>query len=252
MTPTDPGLLASIILPTYNEAGHIVSLIQDLDRAVAGPKEIVVVDDRSPDGTADQVAAMQHSAVVLVRRAERGLVSALQAGLDRGQGQVVAWMDADYSHPPEIAGRLVAAVRSGRCDVAIAARFLPGGGETAQAGDPALRRLQIAASRWANHLLRAWLDPACADWTSGFVAARAEVIRPLRLQGYYGDYFIRLVGGLIAAGARIEEIPYHSPPRRSGVSKTATGWRRMARLLAAYLAAGMAARRAARRGHVSR
>lgn len=225
---------ASIILPTYNEGGHIACLIQALRQQVPTCHEILVVDDASSDGTADVAEALRAPEVRVIRRKERGLVSAIQAGVDASQGDIVAWMDADFSHPPDIAAQLVALVNEGTCDAAIASRFLPGGGEQPGPNAAGKIALQQSASRFANQVLRRLVHPACSDWTSGFIAVTATRIKPMRLQGYYGDYFIRLLGELLAGRAVIREIPYVSPPRRSGTTKTATSWGHLGRLFYYY------------------
>ena len=226
---------ASINLPTYNEAGHIVDLINALKIHVAPPIELIVVDDASPDGTAGFVTALADPAIHLIRRRQRGLVTALQMGIDACRGDVIGWLDADFSHPPDVAGQLVELIRNNACDVAIASRFAPCGRESIDASDSWLSRTQKRASSSINYILQQWLSPTCSDWTSGFIAMNADLIKGIRLKGYYGDYFIRMVGELVMAHARIQEIPYQSPPRRSGRSKTATSWLRLCRLALHYL-----------------
>ena len=225
----------SVILPTYNEAGHILELVDALRNHVPPPTEIIVVDDASPDGTADLVSAMRDPAIRVLRRRERSLVTAIQAGIAAAQGDIVVWMDADFSHPPEVAGRLVELVRSKACDVAIGTRFATGFKKPPAPFDTWPVRIQKNASAAINMKLRRWLSPACSDWTSGFIAANAPIIKKVSFNGYYGDYFIRMVGELIMARARIGEIPYISPPRRSGKSKTATSWLALFRLAWHYL-----------------
>jgi dolichol-phosphate mannosyltransferase len=226
---------ASIILPTYNEAGHIADLVNALKTHVAPPVELIVVDDASPDGTGDLVAALDDTAVRLIRRRQRGLVTALQTGIDACRGDIIGWLDADYSHPPDVAGQLVELIRNNACDVAIASRFALGGGESLDTLDTWRVRAQKRASSFTNQRLRQWLSPVCSDWTSGFIAVNADFIKEIRLNGYYGDYFIRMVGELLMSRARIEEVPFQSPPRRSGCSKTTTSWMRLSRLTWHYL-----------------
>ena len=228
---------ASIILPTYNEAGHIAELISSLKIHVASPIKIIVVDDASPDGTADLVTALNDPDVHLIRRRQRGLATAIQTGIDACQGDIIGWLDADFSHPPDVADQLIELIRNNACDVAIASRFAPGGRESIDPSDACPARAQKRASSSVNHMLQQWLSPACTDWTSGFIAADSDVIRRIRLQGYYGDYFIRMVGELLMAHVRIQEVPYQSPPRRSGQSKTTASWSRLPKLAWHYLQA---------------
>jgi len=104
----------SVVLPTYNERDNIYPLIQALLNHLADASpEIIVVDDDSPDGTWQVVAevAAQDERVRLLRRLdERGLTSAIAAGIEQARGDIVVWMDCDFSMPPEVVPRLVAAI----------------------------------------------------------------------------------------------------------------------------------------------
>src|SRR5688572_12546328 len=89
---TEKHVELSIILPTYNESGNILLLLDELEKHIRVPYEAIVVDDNSPDGTWRLVGeyAESHSQVVLVHRTqERGLTSAINAGLDRARGQLL-------------------------------------------------------------------------------------------------------------------------------------------------------------------
>jgi len=115
----------SVVLPTYNERDNIYPLIQALLNHLADASpEIIVVDDDSPDGTWQVVAevAAQDERVRLLRRLdERGLTSAIAAGIEQARGDIVVWMDCDFSMPPEVVPRLVAAVDGGY-DLAVGSR----------------------------------------------------------------------------------------------------------------------------------
>src|SRR5204862_6426917 len=115
-TRTVPRLSApviSVIVPTYNEAGSITPLVERLAVAFAGREwELVVVDDGSPDGTADIAAGLGRTLPInVVRRAGKaGLASAVLAGFAAAKGDVLLVMDADLSHPPEVAPQLADAI----------------------------------------------------------------------------------------------------------------------------------------------
>src|ERR1700686_5522336 len=96
-------LSVSVALPTFDERDNIGPLIEAIQAALPSP-EIVVVDDNSPDGTWQivQDLAAHGTGVRLVRRtSERGLTSAIQRGIDESRGEVVFWMNCDFSMPPE-------------------------------------------------------------------------------------------------------------------------------------------------------
>jgi dolichol-phosphate mannosyltransferase len=93
--------MLSIIIPTYNERENIPVLIRKLGE-LPSSHEIIVVDDNSPDGTADAVEKLDNPSVQLVRRKEKGLSGAIVAGVSAAKGENIIVMDADLSHPPEL------------------------------------------------------------------------------------------------------------------------------------------------------
>ena len=212
-----PGLV-SVILPTYNEAENIVPLIREICATTERILEVIVVDDDSPDGTGRLVEALQaeDQRVMLVRRtSERGLTSAIREGITRARGDIVVWMDCDFSHPPALLPRMLEGIDHG-FDVVIPSRYVPGG---ADRRDERLHRL---LSRVLNTLATLTLDRSFRDYTSGFIAARRELFETVRLRGDYGEFFISLIVQALRQGRTIEEIPYTNLSRQRGTSKTAT------------------------------
>jgi dolichol-phosphate mannosyltransferase len=209
-------LSASVVLPTFNERDNIGELIaairQNLPQA-----EIIVVDDNSPDGTWQIVegVTVQDANVRLVRRTtERGLTSAIQRGIDESHGEVVFWMDCDFSMPPATMPLLLRAVNEG-ADMAIGSRYAPGGRDAR--GD----WMPIAFSAVINVYARLLLGGPVRDYTTGFVAARQKVLKAVRLNGDYGEYCIDLLARAKRKGFRIVEVGYVCKPREFGESKTA-------------------------------
>lgn len=211
----------SVVLPTYNEAENILDLVDAVKRALAPRQtEVVVVDDDSPDGTWRLVAeraAADPTIRLLHRTAERGLTSALQAGIRLAKGNVICWMDCDFSHPPETLPALVEALDRGY-DLVVGSRYV-GGGRDGRTDTPARVWLSQVITRLSSLIL----VPNFRDYTSGFVAARRGVLDSIELRGDYGEYFIDLVFRAHRAGFRILEIPYVNAPRRAGESKTESG-----------------------------
>jgi dolichol-phosphate mannosyltransferase len=208
----------SVVLPTYDERDNIGPLIESLLEHLAGTSvEIIVVDDDSPDGTwqvVGQMAETDHRVHLLHRTEERGLTSAIAAGIDQARGDMVVWMDCDFSMPPEIVPLLVAAVDDGY-DLAAGSRFVAGGRDIGHSwtGRAFSRTINVAAS-----LLLGW---QVRDYTSGFIAARREIFDQIKLQGDYGEYCIDLLYSAHRLGYRIKEVPYDCVPRYAGESKTA-------------------------------
>ena len=124
-----------IVVPTYNERDNIAPLVEALNRAAALVRrdcEILVVDDNSPDGTADVVRALQrtYSNVQLLAGVKQGLGVAYARGLayalDQMDAGVVVHMDADFSHDPADLPRLIAKIDEGY-DLVVGARYISGG-----------------------------------------------------------------------------------------------------------------------------
>jgi dolichol-phosphate mannosyltransferase len=214
------------------------------------PFEALVVDDDSPDGTAEVVTRLAReidSVRLILRRRERGLAGAIQRGIDESAGEVVVWMDCDLSMPPERVPDLVDPVLRGEVDTAVGSRYIEGGAADAGGRDTKLVRLQKVLTRRMNRFF-AWTTGAgFHDWTSGFIAVGSPLIKEIRLEGDYGEYFIRLVAELMRRDARVIELPYRCVPREHGESKTARGPFGFARLGASYLRALSDARRSIRR-----
>src|ERR1700733_6662202 len=100
--------MISLVVPTDNERGNIAALVERTGEALGStrePFELIIVDDNSPDGTADAVRALQSIRPwlrLLVRTKARGLSTAVMAGWDIAHGDVLGCMDADLQHPPEV------------------------------------------------------------------------------------------------------------------------------------------------------
>jgi dolichol-phosphate mannosyltransferase len=220
-------LAVSVLMPTFNEAGHIQDLIRATATAlhVSGVKEyeIIVLDDDSPDLTwklAGQTAGVHEGRIRVMRRMDNhGLAASLRDGVAASRYEIVVWMDCDFSHPPEKIPQLLYMIEQGY-DVAVNSRYLIGAGEDRVGKGGAL---QLVLSRILNWGIRFTLKPSFSDYTSGFVAVRRYVLEAFELRGDYGEYFIDFIYRVIRSKKyRICELPYVAPPRRSGQSKTGT------------------------------
>lgn len=219
-------MLVCTVLPTYNERDNIVPLIERLLKANDDPYMVLVVDDNSPDGTWQVVEELQQkyntpdlTKVALVRRTdEKGLTSAIQKGIDTAieefGAEIVTWMDCDLSMPPEDVPRIVAALQKTGAAVALGSRWVKGGQDIAHT------LMARTLSRVINGFGRLMVSNQVHDYTSGFIAARASVLRVIRLQGDYGEYCIDFLGRSVKQGYRVIEIPYICVPREAGESKT--------------------------------
>jgi glycosyltransferase involved in cell wall biosynthesis len=174
-SPTAPLELA-VVLPTYNERDNVAPLIARLEAALAGIGwEAIFVDDDSTDGTADALRALagaDRRIRVIQRIGRRGLASAAIEGMCATAAPVVAVMDADQQHDPALLPAMLAAIRGGECDVAVASRFAPGA-STAEWNRPDREK----ASALANALARKVTGVELSDPMSGFFMLRAETLR---------------------------------------------------------------------------
>ncbi len=227
LTPRSIGLF-SLVLPTYDERENVVRLIEALRASVTVPMEIIVVDDNSPDGTSQAVrefiqAHPEARVRIETRMSERGLTHSIRRGIELAEGDVVGWMDCDFSHPAKTMAELVKKVEEGH-DMAVASRFIAGGDYKRGLGffGADESALAVILSRLINWFIRMSLFPGFHDYTSGFIAVRTDVVRALDIRGDYGEYFIDFIYRAIKSGYSFVEIPFISPPRTYGVSKTGT------------------------------
>lgn len=213
---TTPGL---VIIPTYNECENIPRL---LPRVLNYPElSVLVVDDGSPDGTGDIVAAeTEHNERVhLIRRAgKQGLGTAYVAGfryaLERGADYVFE-MDADFSHDPRYLPDLLHAAETAY-DLAIGSRYVPGGGTT----DWGMLRQII--SRGGNIYARLILQLPLSDMTGGYRCYRRAALEAIDLDGIRSNGYsfqIEMAYRVHQAGLRVGEVPIVFPDRRVGASK---------------------------------
>lgn len=206
--------LVSIILATYNERENIVDMVRAIAANVSDPLEVIVVDDNSPDQTAQVALDMHDPRVRVIRRVRaRGLASAINRGIIESRGEIVGWMDADLCHPPSLLPRMIEGLND--CDVVIGSRYI---GNGADRRSPA----RVLTSRMVNGLARWILGGGIRDYDSGFILLRREVLDSVSLMPHgYGSYFIELLFACHRKGLKIIEIPYTFTDRAKGTSKSA-------------------------------
>jgi len=200
---------ALVIIPTFNERDNLPRIVPDI-LARNERLEVLVVDDGSPDGTADLADGLgrAHPVRVVRRAGKRGLASAVVAGFAAARGDVLVVMDADLSHPPEVVPALLDAVAGG-VDLAVGSRYVRGGGTKDW---PLQRRI---VSRVAC-LLGNVLVPI-RDSTSGFFAIRRAVVDGVKLNpiGFKIGFEVMARGRY----AKAVEVPYVFRDRELGRSK---------------------------------
>jgi dolichol-phosphate mannosyltransferase len=219
MSAIPPTLL---VVPTYNEAQNIETLIDPVERVrVDLPADVLVVDDGSPDGTAERVRTFQSKRPwvhLLMRSGPQGLGSAYRAGfrwgLDRRYDRI-GEMDADLSHDPAAIPALSRALDGGAA-LAIGSRYVVGG--TVE-GWPLSRRM---LSRGANVFARTLLRLPVRDVTAGFRLYTAQAVRHVLRTGTTCDGYgfqVEAVTALTRSGFEIAEVPIDFRDREFGTSK---------------------------------
>lgn len=237
-----------LILPTYNEAANVQGIVlraREVLRTIDLPFAILVVDDGSPDGTADLAEALASEVPeleVLRRTRKDGLGRAYAAGFDHAleRGALYLFeMDADFSHDPADLIRLLAPVRGG-AGLALGSRYVPGGDVR---GWPASRRvISIVGCAYA----RLVLGVPVRDLTGGFKCFRAETLGEIsygrvRSRGY--GFQVEMTYRVLGIGHEVVEVPIVFRERQAGASKMTTGIAIEAALLVPALRAGRLRRR---------
>ncbi|MEI7973140.1 MAG: polyprenol monophosphomannose synthase [Bdellovibrio sp.] len=212
-----------VIVPTYNERENIPKLLQQILQL--NPEvHILVVDDNSPDATAQVVQELQKNDPrihLLLRQQKQGLGKAYLAGFRWGlenSFETLVEMDADFSHRPEDLVKILQALHTS--DFVIGSRYVPGGA-TLHWGW--IRKL---ISRGGGIYSRLILGYPIRDWTGGFNAWRSPVLKALNLDGIQSNGYsfqIELKYKASRLGFKGQEVPIIFEDRRVGQSKMSLG-----------------------------
>lgn len=216
-----------VIVPTFNEKDNVERLVTGL-MALSPRPTVLYVDDSSPDGTADEVErwGKSHPEVKVLRRLGKGgRGSACMAGFqwcfDQGltDDDVVIEMDADMSHNPSQIPSFLAAIGSG-ADLVVGSRYLPEG----RIENWPLSRTIL--SIWANKFARLVLGMPLTDYTTGFRAYRAGILRKLDFSRIHSRGYIvlsEMAYQIHLTGGRLAEVPIVFVNRTRGESNLSLG-----------------------------
>ncbi|MCM6761763.1 polyprenol monophosphomannose synthase [Rathayibacter sp. ZW T2_19] len=224
-------LSLTLVIPTYNEAADIGELLRRLAEVASREADtdvrVVVVDDSSPDGTADLareagagLVSDRFSVEVLVRAEKKGLGAAYLWAFERilsseHPPDAILQMDADLSHDPKYVARFLEEVRSG-ADLVVASRYVRGGGTP----DWTLDRKLLS---WGGNIYtRLLLGSRLTDWTGGFNLFSTELLRRIHVEDVdasgYG-FQIALKHRALRESKRTREVPIVFVDRTHGTSK---------------------------------
>ena len=225
---SDPDL--SFILATYNEKDTIVPLIERVLRVLGRyDLEIILVDDSSPDGTAQLVRDIADPRVnVIERRRGRGLASAYMRGIIESRGKILCWMDADGCMPVEMIPDMISQLQE--ADAVVGSRFVGGGKDDRDF-------IRVFTSKMIIGFARTVLGCRTKDIDSGFIVMKRDCLDgALFAPSGYGEYFIELIANLERKGYIVVEAGYAFRDRNAdeGQSKSFNGWLRFLKLGCKY------------------
>lgn len=212
-------LKVSVVLPAYNEKDNIVELITAILQELSSldvEKEVVLVDDNSPDNTAG-IAKKEFSnnpdVKVFVRTDERGFATAIRYGIEKSTGDVISIMDTDFNHDPKMLPQMVKFMEF--YDLVSGSRFTMGGGMYS--------KFRYIGSFVYNAFMRVILRTQIQDNLGGYWTIRREKLERLNFDKIffgYGDYFFRLLFYAQRNNFKILEVPSFYPLRKHGEKKT--------------------------------
>lgn len=211
---------ALVVIPTYNELGNVVKLIDEVDAATGKEFDLLFVDDNSPDGTGsllEKLRSERTNVFVIHRKGKMGLGSAYLEGFKYGLAggyQYIFEMDADLSHPPKSLKPMLKEL--GNFDMVIGSRFM---GE--------IKNINLTPLRIANSVIASWymkftLGLKCLDPMGGFTGYRRGVLEAVDLAGFISKGYAfqaEMKYECRRKGFRMKEVPILFKNRDAGDSK---------------------------------
>jgi dolichol-phosphate mannosyltransferase len=213
-------LKLSLVIPTYNERDNVIPLVENLsqllDRKIPGQYELIIVDDDSPDRTwelASKLTPDYPQLRVMRRQGEKGLASAVVRGWQGSRGEILAVIDGDLQHPPEILYNLLETIEKG-ADLALASRHVEGGGVSEWS---LLRRFLSRGAQILGLILLPEVVGRVSDPMSGYFMVRRQAIAGPILNPTGYKILLEVIGkGRIKT---ITEVGYVFQERLEGESK---------------------------------
>ncbi len=210
-----------VVLPTYNEKENVSVMVKEIFSKLS-EVDILVVDDNSPDGTAEVVKKMQSeikNLFLIVRKNKEGLGRAYLESFRwalENKYEVIAQMDCDFSHRPEDLVKLLVAIKAPSVDFVIGSRYVSGG------SIPEWEMWRRGISRMGSLYAKSILGYPIRDWTGGFNVWKSHVLRKLDLKevssnGY--SFQIEMKYRASRLGFKGVEVPIVFDKRQKGQSK---------------------------------
>ena len=216
------GAELAVVVPTFNEAANVRQLVGRLEQCLQGVEwELIMVDDDSPDGTADAVRELARGNCrlrCLQRIGRRGLSSACIEGMLATAAPYIAVMDGDLQHDEALLPRMLQILKAGDTDIVIGSRYVDGGDSAGPGGNP-----QAGLSRFATRLSRPLIPEGLHDPMSGFFMLRRDVMeRSVRRLSGIGFKIMLDIFASSPEPLRFKELPYQFRSREAGESKLDT------------------------------
>ena len=214
----------SVILPTLNEAGHIVQLVNQISETLLKTNkkfEVIIVDDNSTDKTPELCRELEKEKenVHFFSRIgqKKNLAKSINLGIEKSKYQNIIWLDADFQHPPSYIK--IFDDYAEEYDLVIFSRFLKDSKRYFE--DENLKKeINENQSVLFNKICKIFLFNDITDYTSGFICIKKDVFNEFTLKGYYGEYFVSLLTFCKLNKKKIIELPFKERARFSGISKT--------------------------------
>jgi len=203
-----PPLRLSVIIPCYNEMTSIRDILTAV-RAVDLPKEIIVVDDFSRDGTRDLLQGELRSQfdTLLLHEKNQGKGAALRTGFAAATGDLVVVQDADLEYDPQEWTKLYALIASGKADVVYGSRFAP------REQRPVLRFWHTLVNRMLTRFSNMFSDLNLTDMETCYKMFRIEVIRKVKIRENRFGFEPEITAKIARLGVRLYEVPITYYPR---------------------------------------